>query len=198
MYSAHRVTKKKEVGSMSRRTVLVLCVLALVPFSLAYGQGGGNGKAMTPVGTWDLEYFPTGTVPPPYKVLWTLNFGGTSLVTAQGFGSGDLLVDLTNWGVSTGHGSWKKVGRRTFRHTVFTLVPWLPTDWNRPAPEAVGNLKGYVKAVHEFTLVDKNTLEGWCELSLVLGRDPSGEQIIPFGPQEFVGNRLRPEPLPAP
>jgi hypothetical protein len=196
MYSAHRVTKKKEVESMSRRTVLVLCVLALVPFSLAYGQGGGNGRAMTPVGTWDLEFVAPENMPPPYKVLWTLNFGGTSMVTAQGsppfWPSGDYIEDwivgLASWGASTGHGIWKKVGRRTYRHTVFTLVPWNPGE-----PGNVAELKGYVRAVQEFTMVDKNTLRGRCEISITESRDPMSPSTFVFGVHDFEGKRLKVE-----
>ena len=175
---------------MLRKTVLAFCIVALVPLSLAFGQGGGNGKAMTPIGNWDLVYW--GDWVQEYKVLWTVNFGGTSMVTAQGSPSEDPIVSTLIWGASTGHGTWKKVGRRTYRHTAFTLVPWLP---NEPLPPGVvpGTLKGYVKAVHEFTLVDKNTVEGWCDISIVFGPDPSAPAEPPFPRQFFEGKRLRAE-----
>jgi hypothetical protein len=189
---------KKEVGSMSRKSLSALCLLIALPLSVAFGQGGGNGKAMTPVGAWDVTY--SGEFVPDYKALWTLNFGGTSIVTAQGFPHlqpGDPIVDLTvglaNWAISTGHGSWEKIGEHTYILTVYTLVPWLP---NQPGPDF--ELMGYVKAVNEFTLMDRDTLEGWCDISIVYSPDPSGPSAPPFPRQSFVGKRLRPEQHPMP
>jgi hypothetical protein len=126
-------------------------------------------------------------------LLWTVNFGGTSVVTAQGFPSEDPLVAATVWGASTGHGVWRKVSRKTYIHTIFTLVPWFPGE-----PGPVADLRGYVKAVNEFTLIDRNILEGRCVISIVEGPDPAQPPVITFPEQQFVGYRLRPERLPMP
>ena len=194
---------------MSHKTLLALCFLIVLPLSFAFGQGGGNGKAMSPVGTWDLEYEDPNGFIEPYKVLWTLNFGGTSVTTAQGFPFihfqlqppvdpiVGLMVGLTSWGRSTGHGTWEKVDSKTYIHTVFTLIPHLPTD--PPPPGAVvAELSGYVKVVHEFTLIDKDTIEGWCVISILKGRDPFNPvDDFSFLPQNLSGKRLRAEgPMP--
>jgi hypothetical protein len=193
---------------MSKKILSALCVLIVMPLAVAFGQGGGNGNAMNPVGTWDLEYAPPGGFPPPYKVLWTLDFGGTSISTAQGFpfwsppGPGFepivvLMVGLTSWGRSTSHGSWEKIDSHTYALTTYNVFPHLPTD--PVPPHEVANLKGYVRAVHEFTLIDKDTLEGWCVISILDGRDPlnpDGEMSFP--PQYLFGRRLGAERLPAP
>lgn len=193
---------------MSKKILSALCVLIVMPIGAAFAQGGGNGNAMSPVGTWDLEYAPPGGFPPPYKVLWTLNFGGTSMITAQGFPFWPppgqefnpldaLIVGMTSWGRSTSHGTWEKVGNHTYAHTAFNVHPNLPTD--PVPPEAVANLRGYVKAVHEFTLLDKDTLEGWVIISILDGPDPmnpAGE--ISFPPQHLYGKRLGVERLPTP
>jgi len=182
--------------------------LIAMPLAVAFGQGGGNGNAMNPVGTWDLEYQDPGGFIPPYKVLWTLNFGGTSISTAQGFPFWPfpgqqfepivgLMVGLTSWGRSTSHGSWEKIDNHTYAHTNFNVLPHLPTD--PVPPEEVANLRGYVKVVHEFTLIDKGTLEGWCVISILDGPDPLnpvGE--FSFPPQHIFGRRLSAERLPTP
>ena len=122
------------------------------------------------VGLWDFQVVDTsGAVK---KAVVEFHPGGTATLTSSASP------------YSTSHGSWKKTGKRTF------VVSWyvIFTD------EGTGEHVGYIKALVENTLVDKNTIEGRTEVWFLVGTDPFNPQdMFLVAVSEDLGRRLRAE-----
>ena len=131
-----------------RKSIFAVAMLLLVPLSAAFGQGAGTGRAMSPVGVWDVQVADSsGAV---LKALVEFHFGGTATLTSSATP------------LSTSLGGWEKTGDRTFVVSFYTIV----------ADEITGEHIGYFKVLVENTLLDKDTFEGRSEGWFLLGPDP--------------------------
>lgn len=153
-----------------RKTSFAVGMLLLLPLSAAFAQGAGTGRAMSPVGVWDVQVAdPSGAV---LKALVQFHFGGTATLTS---GATPLSTSL---------GGWHKTGNRTFVVSFYTIV----TD------ESTGEHIGYFKVLVENTLVDKDTFEGRSEGWFLLGTDPFNPvDMFLVLVSEDLGKRLRAE-----
>lgn len=84
-------------------TAIIIFLSATSPQDALADQG-----LRTLVGSWFVEITPEGG-PPPFTNLATLNWPGTIVTSDPVLGSG--------------HGAWKRVGRRDFEIRFLTLVP---------------------------------------------------------------------------
>ena len=115
-------------------------------------------------------------------LTWEGVTGGKAVVEFHSGGTATLTSSASPY--STSHGSLKKMGKRTF------VVSWyvIFTD------EGTGEHVGYIKALVENTLVDKNTIEGRTEVWFLVGTDPFNPQdMFLVEVSEDLGRRLRAE-----
>jgi hypothetical protein len=150
-----------------RKIMFAVGMLLLLPLSAAFAEVGGRGNAMSPVGVWDFEVVNTfGDVD---KSLVVFNFGGTATTTP----STNVLASL--------FGTWEKTKGRTFVVSFYSFI----------VDEGTDEHIGYVKAIVENTLVDKDTIEGRTEVWILFGTDPFNPLDMFLGfTTEDVGRRL--------
>lgn len=95
---------KNPFGKVLFTALIIIFLSAMSPQDAFAGHGW-----RTLVGSWRVEITPDQPGPPPFMNLATLNWPGTIVTSDPDLG--------------TGHGAWKRTGRRDFEIKFVVLVP---------------------------------------------------------------------------